>query len=78
MTKIGHEYFKIEKSFYFNAMGIPAWLYGKAMKYKTPPVGNMKFFDKLVPAGKIIDKILFNKIGLSAIVIARKTGHKEN
>jgi len=78
MTKIGNENFKIEKSFYFNALGIPAWLYGKVMKYKAPPAGNMKFFDKLVPAGKIIDKILFNKIGLSAIVIARKTGHKEN
>lgn len=77
-TKIATKTFKIEKSFYFNALGIPAWLYGKIMKYKTPPEGNMKFFDKLVPAGKILDKILFNKIGLSAIVVAKKTGQKEN
>ena len=70
---IKNEKFTIEKVFYFNALGIPAWLYGKLMKYKTPPEGNMKFFDKLIPAGKILDKVLFNKIGLSAIVVAKKS-----
>ena len=72
-AKIKNERFTIEKTFYFNALGIPAWLYGKLMKYKTPPEGNMKFFDKLIPAGKILDKVLFNKIGLSAIVVAKKS-----
>ena len=63
----------IEKSFYFNAMGIPAWLWGKLMKYKSPPDSNMKFYDKLVPVGKMLDKIVFNKIGLSLIIVAKKS-----
>ena len=63
----------IEKSFYFNAMGIPAWLWGKLMGYKSPPDSNMKFYDKLVPFGKVIDNIVFNKIGLSLIIVAKKT-----
>jgi 2-polyprenyl-3-methyl-5-hydroxy-6-metoxy-1,4-benzoquinol methylase len=67
---IQKENFKIENSFYFNAMGIAAWLYGKSKKYKSPPNSNMKFYNKLVPLGKLIDKIFFNKIGLSAIVVA--------
>ena len=66
------ENFLIEKSFYFNALGIGAWLYGKLMKYKAPPDSNMKFFDMLTPFGKLIDRLLFQKTGLSAIVLATK------
>ncbi len=69
---IRKEIFTIEKSFYFNAMGIGAWLYSKLMKYKSPPDSNMKFYDKLTPIGKFLDKIVLNKIGLSAIVVATK------
>lgn len=69
---ISKENFTIKKSFYFNALGIGAWLYGKLMKYKSPPDSKMKFYDKLTAIGKIVDKILFNKLGLSVIVIANK------
>ncbi|MBS1574927.1 MAG: class I SAM-dependent methyltransferase [Bacteroidetes bacterium] len=63
---------QIQKSFYFNAMGILAWLYGKVFALKTIPGGEMSFFDKLVPVAKICDKILFHKTGLSAICISKK------
>lgn len=70
--KIRKEGFEVQKSFYFNAMGITAWLYGKLMKYKSLPHGEMKFYNKLVPIGKVLDKLFFNKIGLSAIAVAKK------
>ncbi len=75
--RIRNENFIIEKTFYFNALGIPAWLYAKMMMYKTPPTGNMKFFDTLVPVGKILDKIFLHRFGLSAIAIAKKIETKE-
>jgi SAM-dependent methyltransferase len=70
--KIRKEGFEVQKSFYFNAMGITAWLYGKLMKHKSLPHGEMKFYNKLVPIGKVLDKLFFNKIGLSAIAVAKK------
>lgn len=60
------------KSFYFNFMGIIAWLYGKILRLKTIPAGEMRFFNRLVPIAKFIDKIVFKKAGLSAIIVAKK------
>lgn len=62
----------IARSFYFNFMGIPAWLYGKWRRVKAVPEGEMGFYDKLVPAGKLLDKLVFRCAGLSAIVIGKK------
>jgi len=70
--KIDAEGFNIEKSFCFNFMGIPAWLYGKIRKFKVLPKTEMKLYNKLVPFGKLLDKITFHKAGLSAIAVARK------
>jgi SAM-dependent methyltransferase len=64
--------FTIIKSFYFNFMGIPAWLYGKIRKFKVLPTPEMKLYNKLTPIGKLLDKIVFNKAGLSVIVVAKK------
>jgi 2-polyprenyl-3-methyl-5-hydroxy-6-metoxy-1,4-benzoquinol methylase len=63
---------KIKKSFYFNALGIPAWLYGKLFRLKTIPSGEMRFYNKLTPFAKLIDKILMNKLGLSVIIAGVK------
>ena len=60
------------RSFYFNFMGIPAWLYGKWRRVKAVPGGEMGLYDKLVPLGKLLDKLVFHRAGLSAIVIAKK------
>ena len=70
MSKAG---LKNEKSFYFNAAGIPGWvLYGGILKHKIIPSGQMKIFNSLVPIFKIIDKILLKKVGLSTITVAKK------
>lgn len=68
--------FSVRKSFYFNFLGIFAWLYGKILRIKVLPSSEMNFFNKLVPLGKVLDKIVFNKIGLSAIVVAKKQSSK--
>lgn len=64
--------FFVEKSFYFNFLGIFAWIYGKVLKIKIIPSSEMSFFNKLVPFGKFLDKIVFKKAGLSTIVVAKK------
>ena len=61
-----------KKAFYFNSLGVFAWLYAKFRKLKTIPVGEMKVFNKLVPLSKLMDKIFFRKFGLSVIIIGEK------
>lgn len=65
--------FKIVHRQYFNAMGILAWfISGKLQKNDTIPEGQMGLYNKLVPIFRIIDKIIFNKIGLSNISVGIK------
>ena len=64
---------KTEKTFYFNAGGIPGWFVsGKLLHNKTIPHGQMKLFDALVPAFRVLDHLLMKKIGLSVIGVGRK------
>jgi SAM-dependent methyltransferase len=67
-----HNGFIPEKKFYFNALGIAGWLYGKALKLKHIPAGEMKIYNQLTPLAKLIDKIVFNKAGLSAVITGIK------
>lgn len=62
----------IKKSFYFNALGIVAWLYGKVLKLETIPSTEMNLYNKMVPLAKFIDRIMFHKTGLSAIIVGEK------
>ena len=62
----------ISKTFYFNALGIPAWLYGKILRLKKIPSTEMNIFDRLTGLGKFIDKIVFHKAGLSVISVSKK------
>ncbi|PCI98990.1 MAG: methyltransferase type 12 [Flavobacteriales bacterium] len=72
-TLLKNEY-EIVHTQYFNLMGIFGWiLTGSIMKKKTIPKGQMGLYNKLVPIFKIIDKIVFHKIGLSVISIGRKS-----
>ena len=61
-----------EKIFYFNALGITAWLYGKIFSLKRIPGFEMSMFDKLIWLAKTIDKIVFHKAGLSVICVSKK------
>lgn len=58
---------------YFNMMGILGWyVSGSLMKKEGIPSKQMKFYNKLVPAWKVLDLLTLNKVGLSTIVIGRK------
>ena len=57
----------------FNGLGIIAWVYGALFSRKGVIRGeDMKFYNRLVPLAKWLDKITFFKIGLSLIAVSRK------
>ncbi|HEX7903229.1 MAG TPA: methyltransferase domain-containing protein [Chitinophagaceae bacterium] len=64
--------FYVSKGFYFNALGIIAWLYGKFIGLKTIPANKMNMFNKLTPLARLIDNLAFNRIGLSVIIVGEK------
>jgi SAM-dependent methyltransferase len=64
---------EIIKAKYFNFMGIPGWFFsGKILRNSSIPKGQMKLYDRLVSVFKVVDKILFNKAGLSVVVVGKK------
>jgi SAM-dependent methyltransferase len=70
LTKNG---MKIEKSFFFNSLGIAAWwLTGVIFRRQRIVNRQMTAYDYLVPLAKMMDKILGSKIGLSVISVAVK------
>ncbi|MCX2837482.1 methyltransferase domain-containing protein [Salinimicrobium sp. MT39] len=65
--------FEILHKQYFNVMGIVGWYFsGSILKNKSIPSSQMKLYEKLVPAWKMLDKIVKNRVGLSSIVVGRK------
>lgn len=73
LTALMHKHGKPITSFYFNAIGIAGWwVSGSVMKNKSIPEGEMKLYNTLVPIFKIVDRVLFNKIGLSVICVIEK------
>ena len=72
-NKIRESGFIVNKSFYFNALGIPAWIWGGLVsKQKTISSKQMNTYNKLVPLARLTDTVMFNKMGLSVIVVAMK------
>lgn len=58
---------------YFNAMGMVGWfISGRFQRNKTIPSGQMKLYNALVPVFRIADKVVFNQVGLSVIVVGEK------
>ena len=69
---IANNNFRIISSQYFNAVGVIGWyISGKLQRNASIPNDQMKVYDYLVPVIKIIDKVLFNQVGLSVISVAR-------
>jgi 2-polyprenyl-3-methyl-5-hydroxy-6-metoxy-1,4-benzoquinol methylase len=67
-------YGQVLNAFYFNSIGILGWFVsGTLFKNKTIPEGEMKLYNKLVPIFKVVDKLLFNKVGLSVICVIKNT-----
>ena len=64
--------FITRQCFYFNVLGIVAWFYGKILGLKTIPSKEMSLYNKIVPFAELIDKLIFRKAGLSAIIVGEK------
>ncbi len=59
--------------FHFNAVGIAGWFVsGSLLRKQLIPAGQMKLFNKLVPAFKLIDRVIFNQMGLSVVVVGMR------
>ncbi|MDZ7877615.1 MAG: methyltransferase [Saprospiraceae bacterium] len=59
----------IVHSQYFNLAAIAGWWFsGNILKKETIPTGQMKLYNALVPIFKMIDKLIFNRVGISVIV----------
>lgn len=64
---------KIITTWYFNMAGILGWFVsGTILRKKTLPAGQLTFYNKLVPFFRIADKLAFNKVGLSVIIVGQK------
>ena len=62
--------FRILEKLHFNLIGILGWFVsGSILKKETIPSGQMDLYNKLVPIFRMIDKVTFNQIGLSVIVV---------
>jgi SAM-dependent methyltransferase len=74
LTNLMSKYGEIKKSFYFNAVGtLGWWVSGKLFKNKMIPEGEMKLYNQLVPIIKLVDKVTFNRFGLSVICVIKKS-----
>lgn len=64
---------RVKKSFHFNAMGILGWwVSGSLLKKPTIPEGQMGLYNRLVPAFRLLDALLFRQVGLSVIAVGEK------
>jgi 2-polyprenyl-3-methyl-5-hydroxy-6-metoxy-1,4-benzoquinol methylase len=58
---------------YFNLIGIFGWFFsGRILRKEMIPEGQMKIFNRLVPLFKIADTAIFQRFGLSTIVVGKK------
>lgn len=74
LKKIFQSNLKFIKSWYFNFAGIFGWyLVGNILKKEIIPESNMKLYNFLTPIFKIIDIITLRSIGLSVVVVFKKT-----
>jgi SAM-dependent methyltransferase len=74
LIKLMSRHGSLIKIFYFNSIGILSWyISGKLLKNTTISKGKMSLFNFFVPVYKLVDKLLFQKIGLSVVCVIKKT-----
>ena len=67
------ENFRLLSLKYFNLAGIPGWFFnGHVLNNEIISRNKVNLFNKLVPALKLLDKLVFNKAGLSVVMVAEK------
>ncbi len=65
--------FEVVNSRYFNFIAILGWFFsGHILRKRIIPSGQMRFYDALVPAWKILDYLTSGFAGISVIQIGRK------
>jgi SAM-dependent methyltransferase len=71
--KIQEADFSIVRMFYFNLLGIPAWIWhGRIRKLKTHPVDDMRAWDKWVPLLRAAESLIPPPLGLSLFAVGEK------
>ncbi len=64
---------EIIKATYFNSLGILGWfISGNVFRNRPLPEKEVKLYNLMIPIAKLIDKVTFNRIGLSVICVIRK------
>jgi 2-polyprenyl-3-methyl-5-hydroxy-6-metoxy-1,4-benzoquinol methylase len=65
--------FQVVHTRYFNAMAIVGWwVTGSLLKVRKIKKAPLKWYNRLVPVMRLIDKITAKKFGLSVMAVARK------
>lgn len=64
---------EVERLWTFNAFAVPGWwLNGRVLKRRTPPGGQVRLFNRLVPILRPLDRVLRHLGGLSWFAVARR------
>ena len=68
-----HQNFTVIHQQYYNLLGLFGWFVsGKLAGSKTLDASETSLFNKLVPLAKLSDRLVFRKVGLSAIIAGEK------
>ena len=55
---------------FFNSLGILGWwLNGRLLRRRTPPAGQVKMFERLLPLVRALDSVSLNSVGLSLVAV---------
>jgi SAM-dependent methyltransferase len=62
----------VERSFYFNAAAMPGWfLSGALLRQRQLPAWQVRVYNALVPAFRLLDRLLCRSVGLSVIAVGQ-------
>lgn len=68
-----HTGFHDAHAWYFNAVALPGWwLNGKVLGRTTPPAGQLKLMNRLVPLMRAVDRLARPVVGLSLFAVAER------
>jgi len=66
--------FQIEKTFYFNFLGVFGWLInGRLLNVSILPNKQLASYDKIIPCIKRFEQYIYMPFGQSIVLIARKS-----
>jgi SAM-dependent methyltransferase len=70
MESAGFENVRVK---HFNTLGIVGWWWnGSMLKRRTPPAGQVRLFERLLPLVRALDRVTPPEVGLSLIAVATR------